>query len=317
MMNSSIAVPFALAILTALVANVRSQEVIEAPNAGSSKWGVADQRGATNLITPEKVLEATSLIRSGKVYQLGRIFEPGMPMPEWRRFDVTTSAPRRGGGKNDFTWIEVLVTSEIGQVGTQLDGLGDSGIGDTYYNGNKLSEILTPGGLTKLGIENAGVFVTRGLLLDIASLKQVDRLDVGYEITPNDLQQTLAVQELTIRPGDAVLIHTGWGDLWMVDNELYASGEPGLGIPAARFLASQQISLVGVDNWAIDVLPSPDPELVFPAHQILITLNGIYNLENINTSELARDRVYEFAFFLAPIRLKGVPTSPANPIAIN
>lgn len=316
MVKSLAVVQLALAFLIALPAKVSSEEVIEPPKAGSSKWGVADQRGAANLITPKKVLEAASLIRSGQVYQLGKIFESGMPMPEWRRFDVVANDPRRKEGKNNFTWNEVLVTSEIGQVGTQLDGLGDSGIGDTFYNGNRLSDIWTPGGLSMLGIENAGVFVTRGLLLDIASLKQVDRLEVDYEITSNDLQQALAKQQLTIRPGDAVLIHTGWGDLWMVDNELFSSGEPGLGISAARFLASQQISLVGADNWGTEVFPSTDPELDWPVHQILITLNGIYNLENINTSELARDRVYEFAFILAPIRLKGVPTSPANPIAI-
>jgi kynurenine formamidase len=201
-------------------------------------------------------------------------------------------------------------------VGTQMDGLGHVGIGDVFFNGFDRKEFVTTKGLTKLGVENVGVFLTRGVLLDIAALKNVKLLDKGYEITEADLREALRRQKVQIRSGDAVFLHTGWGTLWQTNNQLFISGQPGIGPAAARFLASQQVVLVGSDNWGIDVLPAPWPDLVFPAHQILITQNGIHTLENLDLSELARDKAYEFAFFFAPLRMKGATGSPGNPVAI-
>ena len=292
------------------------QQLPQPPKPGSSKWGEEDQRGAANLLTPQKVLEAVELIKTGKVYQLGSVYEEGMPLQPHRHFSVLMHAPSPPQGKTKLSANEELLIAEIGQVGTQLDGLGHIGINDIFYNGIHRRDFQTPTGLTKLGIENAGVFFTRGILLDIAKLKGVQRLEKGYEITVQDIQEALEKEKLKIRPGDAVLFHTGWGSLWNVDNELYNSGEPGIGMEAAAFLADEQISLVGSDTWATEVAPYPDPDLFGPAHQILITLNGIYNLEIVDTSELAQDQVYEFAFFLAPLRLKGFSGSPGNPVAI-
>ena len=293
-----------------------SQELPQAPRPGSSRWGREDQRGAANLLTAAKVLEAAQLIRTGNVYQLGRLYEQGMPLFGRRQFTGLMPAPFGPAGKNQASALEELLIAEIGQVGTQLDGLGHFGIADVFYNGNIRRDFQTASGLTKLGIENAGVFLTRGILLDITALKGIARLEKGQQITAQDLSDALKRQNLTIRPGDVVLIHTGWGQLWNVDNALFNSGEPGIDISAARFLAEQQISLVGSDTWGLDVVPGRDSEVLFPAHQILLTLNGIYNLENLDTSELARDRIYEFAFFFAPLRLKGFTGSPGNPVAI-
>ena len=291
-------------------------QVPEPPKPGSSKWGKDDQRGAANLLSKEKVLQAVKLIRTGQIYQLGTVYEEGMPLQPHRHFTVLMHPPDKPEGKNRIVGMEELLIAEIGQVGTQLDGLGHVGINGIFYNGNDWNDFRTAKGLTKLGVENIGVFLTRGVLLDIALLKGVQRLEKGYEISADDLRQALRKENLVINPGDAVLIHTGWGNLWNVDNELFNSGEPGIGISAAHFLVEQQISLVGSDTWATEVVPGPDQELAFPVHQILITLNGIYNLEILQTSQLARDRVYEFAFFFAPLRLKGFTGSPGNPVAI-
>jgi kynurenine formamidase len=293
-----------------------AQELPQPPARGSSRWGADDQRGASNLITPNKVLEASRLIRTGQIISLGRIYEESMPQVSGRTYTLVIPQPAPPAGRNRIVGHDEFVASQIGQVGTQLDALGHVGIGDIFYNGNNRNEFVTGKGLSKLGIENAGPFFTRGLLLDIAALKGKTRLEKGYEITADDLQQALAKEKLEIRPGDAVILHTGWGALWKVDNALYASGEPGIGISAAKFLASQQISLVGADTWGVDVSPNPVPDLMFPAHQILITLNGIHPLENLDTSQLAQEKVWEFAFFLAPLKLKGATGSPGNPVAI-
>lgn len=287
-----------------------------------SSWGPDDQRGAANRLTAEKVLQATPLIRTGKIYQLGRVYEHGMPLPGSRHFSLTIpGSPTQGPqGNNQLVSHDEMFSGEIGQVGTQLDGFGHVGVrignDDYFYNGFKLSEFGDAYGLKKLGIENVGVFFTRGVLLDVASYKGVARLMSGYVITVDDLQGTLKVEGVRISEGDVVVIRTGHGQLWMKDNEAYGAGEPGIGLEAAKWLISQKIVMTASDTWATEVVPHENPERPFEVHQWLITKNGIYNLENLDLEELAADQVYEFAFIFAPLRLKGASGSPGNPIAV-
>ena len=287
-----------------------------------SEWGDGDERGAINRITSEKVLEAIALIQKGQVYELGRVYEPGMPLFPGRHYSLTIPGAPTGGpaGKNQLVYHDEMVSGQIGQIGTQFDGLGHIGTRvdgeDIFYNGFKRSEFGTAQGLEKLGVENVGVFVTRGVLIDVAAYKDTDRLPVGSVITAQDLQGALRAQSVELRQGDVVLIHTGHGQLWMVDNEQYNLGEPGIGMDAARWLADQKIVMTAADSWAVEVIPSEDPDLAFPVHQELIGKRGIYNLENLDLSELAADEVYEFAFMFAPVKFKGATGSPGNPIAI-
>ena len=74
--------------------------------------------------------------------------------------------------------------------------------------------------------------------------------------------------------------------------------------------------MVGSDSWTTEVVPNPEPGLVFPVHQELMMKNGIYNLENMQFDGLVADGVNEFLFVLTPLRLKGASGSPARPIAI-
>jgi kynurenine formamidase len=170
--------------------------------------------------------------------------------------------------------------------------------------------------LTKLGVENVGAIATRGVLVDIAAYKGVPMLAGGYEISLADIQGALKRQNLEIRGGDVVLIHTGWGGLWIKDNAKFTASAPGVGLAAAQYLVDREVVIVGSDTWATEVVPNPDASLAFPVHQLLIPRNGIYIFENLLTEELARDNAYEFAFFFAPLRLKGATGSPGNPIAI-
>jgi kynurenine formamidase len=281
-----------------------------------SPWGPADQRGAANRITAQKVLEAKSLMTRGTVYQLGRVYESSMPLFGTRHFSLRIPQTFGPMGSNRTTYHDEIVSAEIGQVGTQFDGLGHIGVGDLFYNGNDRADFSKADGLTKLGVENVGPLVTRGVLVDVAAFKGVARLDGGYEITPADLRGTLERQRIEIRSGDVVIVHTGWGSLWNVDNAAFVASAPGVGLDAARYLVEREVVLVGSDTWATEVVPNPNAELAFPVHQLLIPRNGIYIFENLLTEELARDRIYEFAFFFAPLKLKGGTGSPANPLAI-
>jgi kynurenine formamidase len=281
-----------------------------------SPWGRDDERGAANRLTPAKVLAAKGLIRQGEVYQLGRVYDSEMPLFAERSYDlrILEIGPL---GKNKLTAHEGYLSGELDQVGTQFDGLGHIGIGDHFFNGYHHSELGNEHGLAHLGVEHAGPFVTRGVLIDVAGHKGVKRLEGQYEITGADLTGALARQGTDIHAGDVVLIHTGWGSLWTDDKAKYIETEPGIGLDAGQFLVGEGVTMVGADNWGIEVVPNPDASLAFPVHQLFLTRNGIYNLENIITEDLARDGIYEFAFIFAPLRLKGASGSPGNSIAIH
>jgi kynurenine formamidase len=281
-----------------------------------SPWGAADERGAANHMKPEIVLNAMRLVKEGKIYELGRVLEPGMPTFGLRRFGIHTARSSGPSGTNQIRGNEELVVTELGQVGTQFDALPHIGIGEHLYNCIKTDEVATRNGFTKLGVEKVGAIVTHGVLLDVAAVKGSDVLEGGYEITVADLEEAMKRQGITIGTGDAVLIHTGWGKLWMKDNARYNSGQPGIGIAAGEWLAKRNPILVGADNWGIEVRPHPNKDLAFPVHQILVTTHGIFLIENLDLDALARDKASEFAFVVQPLKLKGGTGSTVAPIAM-
>ncbi len=248
-----------------------AQETPIGPRWWPSKWGADDQRGAANLMSPDKVLQATELIKDGRVYQLGRVYERDMPTFPHRTFRLTIPAFRAPPrGSNQQIGRDEFFVGEIGQMGTQFDGLGHVGVrlrdGDTWYNGLKSAEIEDAYGLKKLGIENAGPFFTRGVLIDVVAHRKADRLPVGYEITLDDLHGALELQQTTITPGDVVLLRTGHSKLWIKDNETYNSGEPGIGLEAAKWLIEQNVAIVGADNWGIEVDPPSNGDRPIEVH---------------------------------------------------
>ena len=281
-----------------------------------SKWGAGDERGSANHMKPASVLIAARLIRTGDVIELGHVLNAAMPFFGTRRFDVHTKRTFMNQPSNRRGSNEELVISEIGQVGTQFDGFAHQSHEDSLYNCIKISETATRGGFSKLGIEKVGTLMTRGVLIDVAGLKGVDMLPDTYEITVQDLQQALKKQNLTLRPGDAVIINTGWGRLWGKDNARYVKSCPGIGIAAAEWLAKQDPMLVGADNWPVEVAPNPDREISLPVHQIMLVINGIHLLENLKLDELAAKRIHEFAFMMQPLKMQGFSGSTVAPVAI-
>ena len=117
-----------------------------------SKWGADDEAGASNHITPEKVLDTIKSIKDGKTYKLGRVYEAGMPLFGQRAFVLRIPGGPTGGpfGANKLVYHDEFLATEIGQTGTQFDGLGHIGVqlgkdGDKtemhFYNGFTAAEI--------------------------------------------------------------------------------------------------------------------------------------------------------------------------------
>ena len=281
-----------------------------------SRWGAGDQRGSGNHMNPEAVLRAARLIRTGQVFELGQVLSGSMPFFGTRRFDVHTKRTFMNPQSNRRGSNEEIVIAEIGQVGTQFDGFAHQTIGDSLYNCFSMDEASTRTGFTKLGVENVGTLMTRGVLIDVAASKGMDTLPDAYEITVADLQQALARQKQTVNAGDAVIVRTGWSAWWGKDNARYVKTNPGIGIAAAQWLAQQNPMLVGADNWSIEVAPNPDASLSLPVHQIMLVVNGIHLLENLKLDALAAAGAYEFALILQPLKIQGGTGSTVAPVAV-
>src|SRR6266540_5272307 len=272
-----------------------------------SPWGADDELGMLNHLTAEKRLQALSLVREGRLYDLGRVLDEHVPVFPGRAFHqtlVTTAhhANMGGVGENRVNWI-TEVFSGTTQLGTHLDALSHLQVGDRAYNGRRVNDIASPVGVTALGVETVPQIVTRGFLVDVS-----DRgLDAGGVITLED------VAGLEPEPGDAVLFHTGWGARWN-EPPVYLSGEPGPGLEVAEWLAAQGVALTGCDTWSYGPVPAEDPARPFEVPQLLNIRHGVFIVENLDLTALAADGVREFALALTHPKLRSATGACTSPI---
>jgi kynurenine formamidase len=295
-------------------------------------WGKDDEAGSTNWYKkPEVVQRALAEAKTGQVYRLGRNYSSAMPGFGERRFVLRIPGSPTGGpfGANGMVYNDEFVAAEIGQAGTQFDGLGHIGVAVNgahdksqmrYYNGFTQMDIEGPNGLRKLGVEKLHPINARGILLDIAGAKGVESLEAGYEITMADVNLALEKQGMRgfqFMPGDGVFFRTGWGKHWIKDNAKYNSGEPGIGMDLAKWLSDVvQAGVVGADTWATEVLPNKDPGCGFCVHSHLLTRHGIVNQENMDLDGIAADKVYRFMYVYSPAPVVGATGSLGAPLAI-
>jgi kynurenine formamidase len=281
-----------------------------------SKWGAGDERGSGNHQNAAAVKKAVGLIKTGEIIEIAHVLNDKMPFFGTRRFDIHVKRTFMNAFSNRRGSNEEMVLSEIGQVGTQFDGFAHQTHENSHYNCHKTEDIVGRGGFTKLGIQQAGMFFTRGVMIDVAGFKGVDTLPDTYEITVEDLEGALKKQGTTIQTGDAIVIHTGWGRLYAKENARYVKTCPGIGVKAAQWLIAKDPILLGADNWPVEVAPGPDPQLSLPVHQLALVVNGVHLLENLKLDELATKQVYEFAFAMQPLKIQGGTGSTVSPVAI-
>jgi kynurenine formamidase len=310
-----------LVLATALLCGMASTGI--AQDWRESPWGPDDEIGSANHITPESVLAASKLIKTGKTYNLGIVVDSKTPAFAPRSMSITVLQPNQittqGLGTNGMTYNDDIFMGWLG-IGPQIDGLGHIGIKHEYYNGLQGAEVAKADGLAKLGLENLPPIVTRGVLLDMSAFYGQDIVKEGTAYTKEDIIAVAKAQDVELEKGDTVLFHSGWLNLLdgeNPDHKRYASVEPGLGITGAEYLAEIGVVAVGADTWGVEALPFENgADGVFAVHQILIPKNGIYLLENMDTRELAKDQAWEFLFVLGVTRMKGAVQMMINPTAI-
>jgi len=328
----------AVAAAAAVLTGVLSAQTREKGPWWPSPHGAKDQAGASNYITPEKVLKALRIPKTGQMYELGHIYEASMPQYGDRPYHlsvVPTQVPTKEG---EAAVHRDYFTGFLGQMGTQFDALGhqgealrmaDGSLKMLYYNGFSEDDLTGRnrglGGLEALGVEHVKPIITRGILVDVAGYKGVPVLDSRYEVTMADVRGALAKQgisEASIERGDAILFNYGWAVNWTSpqkynDSRFFVgenNGSPGIGLEVARWLISKQVSMAGADSCCVQVQPPVKPQPASVHHELFFS--GIFLLENMDLRELARDRVYEFLYLNLPERIKGATGSPVRPIAV-
>lgn len=284
-----------------------------------SKYGADDTLGAINNLSPELVVKAAKLITTGKTYALGVETGPTSPAYPPRSYSMTVLQLSDGTGTpigtNRATGNDDLLNFWMG-IGSQIDGLGHMGIDHMYYNGNHASAFVRPTGLEKLSVHLLPPIVSRGILLDMTAYFGEDMLPEGKAFNSKEIKAAANAQGIKIEEGDVVLFHTGWLNLSDTDPVRFMSGQPGLGVDGAKYLAQQGVVAVGADTWALEVLPAEIEGEQFPVHPELLAKNGVYILENMDTRALAKDGVHEFLFVLGQPRFVGSVQAVINPVAI-
>ena len=284
-----------------------------------SKYGADDTLGAVNHLSPQKVVQASRLVKTGKTYPLGVVTGWDTPAYPPRQYAITVIQPGQDSGPtmgaNRATGNDDLLYTWMG-IGSQLDGLGHMGEEHVYYNGHKASDFVTPKGLKALSIDKIPPIVTRGVLLDMTRHFDANPLPAGTVFNEKEIKAQAAAQGVAIEKGDVVLFHTGWQNLADTDPVKFMSGEPGLGFGGAQYLASLDVVAVGSDTWGVEAIPHEDPTLAFPVHVELLAKNGIYILENLDSGALAADEGWEFLFVLGQPRFEGAVQAVINPVAI-
>ena len=238
--------------------------------------------------------------RPGYFYRLHRRHRDG--------YDPQRSGPRSGASG-------IIVMME--HTGTHIDALSHQAADLRLYGGIEITpEVETPTGFRVHGIEALDPIIARGVLLDICAVRGDDPLPPHYRITAADLEAGVRAGGVSVRPGDALLVRTGYAKLW-ADEARYL-GAAGVGKDGSEWAADHKVRCVGCDNMTWDEPEERDPRsgATLFAHLHLIARCGIPIIENLDLEALGRDRCTEFLFVCAPLKLVGATGSPVRPIAV-
>lgn len=289
------------------------------------KWGSSDELGTLNYITPRKIVEASGLVKRGKVFGLALPYDSNGPQRGPRgRFNPIRLMISTGADPGS-TYSDDVITMPT-QCGTQWDSLAHIFYHGKMYN-DRPQELVTSQGAPVNSIDKMkDSVVSRGVLLDIPRYKGVDWLEEGYAVTVEDLDGAAASEGVSVGTGDILLVRTGhialcrsrgsWG--------AYAGGDaPGLSLLTAPWMHQKEIAAIVTDTWGVEVRPNEVPEtatLRQPLHRVAIPYMGlllgeIFDLDAL-AADCAADKVYEFLFAGPPLPLTGGVGSPCNPVAV-
>jgi kynurenine formamidase len=259
--------------------------------------------------------ELLDLISSSRVFDLAQPYFVGMPHhpshPPFL-FGLVKQHGDYSGPAGNSSASDAIATGT--HAGTHLDALCHFSCGGKLHGGVEAAQVQSYGaGLERYSIDTVAPILRRGVLLDIAGSKGTAVLEASDEITPADLEGAAVLQKVEIRPGDVVLLRTGWARYFEDAAKFIAQVHgPGPGVAGARWLSQRSVFAAGSDTVAFEKVPDP----AMPVHVHLLVESGIHIIECLNLEELAAARAYEFVFIAAPLKIRGATASPVRPIAL-
>jgi kynurenine formamidase len=286
------------------------------------RWGEEDERGALNELTPDRVVAAARLARSGETVSLGHRLNtrPGIDNPQPAEHRMTMLADVDvGSGALRFA-KDYIGVDYHNPPHSHIDAFCHVAFEGALYNGKPIDS-LTREGATADAIEvlKAGL-IGRGVLLDVPRLRDIRWLEPGEHVFPEELEGCEREQGVTAGKGDILLVRTGharrYSELGPWDTD---KAKTGLHPTCARFLASRDVAALGSDGNS-DTAPSTTEGIDFPIHALTLNAMGVHLLDYLQLEDLAgaceRAERWEFLFFAAPLRIVGGTGSPLNPIAV-
>jgi len=291
------------------------------------RWGDDDQLGTLNLIDASAVRRGAAAIVDGRRLSLAMRFDdqgpqvgsiPGRINP--LRTMVSINTPYTEHGEDGFCTSDDLVVMGL-QASTHWDGLAHVSYGGRIWNGYPASTV-TAAGASRCGIHRVRSLTSRGVLLDVARARGVDRLAPGEGVTAADLDAAADLAGVAVEPGDVVLIRTGQAQLYRTrDRQSYTTGhQPGITASCPAWFKERDVAAVATDTLAFDQYPGEDPAVMFPAHLLDLVELGLTQGQNFDLEELAEDCAadgrYAFLLEASPIPFTAAVGAPVNPVAI-
>jgi len=140
-------------------------------------------------------------------------------------------------------------------------------------------------------------------------------------ISADDVEAELARIGYTIKPGDIVLIDTGWDSRW--PDPSYFNTHPAMGLDATRMLVERGVRVIGIDTNGFD-LPSAamieafamtgDPSVLWPCHMYGREAEYLHIERMGGLDRIPVDHGFTVACF--PIRLDDAGAGWVRPVAI-
>ena len=285
------------------------------------RWGPEDELGTLNLITPEKIAQAGTLVKEGISVTCARLIVPegaadvtSIPPLHWMVRTGESAPANGGGGASDFFGF-----SFHGLTITHLDALCHQFWDGKMYNGKDAGLVTADAKATAGHIDRAqNGFVTKGVMLDITKVKGKQWLDPGEPVFTEDLEAAEAAQGVRVEEGDALMLRLGWYKRRLELGPPEA-GRPGLHAETIPWLHERGVSILAGDA-SQDMDPAGYPNLGLPVHRVGIVAMGLWLIDAANCEELAKvcERLnrYDFMFVVAPLRFKNATGSPVNPLAV-
>lgn len=294
---------------------------------GKSPFGADDEVGALNLLSPARRESALARADPTRMYDLSVDYFVGMPSfqaagdPGYQIFMSHTP----GGteidnlnGAGDEVNRHVCYSGDVvfmyTHTGTHIDAFCHFGIDGKTFNDVDVASHLGSRGWTRGGAERIPPIVGRGVLIDVAKLKNMPCLPDSYAISPDDCAAALEAAGLSLEEGDVVLVRTGRMREWPRADKVLGN-PPGLSLAAARWLTGKGISVIGADQECVEVGPSLHEDNWLPGHCHFLAEAGVPMIELLDLEALSADGVKEFTFIGAPIRLRGATGAPIRPVA--